>query len=411
MKCGERREEFDSRFPDAFPTVEIFLRWRGCDDMDGLERYGHGGDRWTAGERFGKDPDSFLDFSANINPLGPPSQVVDSLKKALSETNLPVISRYPDPICRGLTHQLARRLGVTPEEVLIGNGGAELIDGIHSVVAPRRVGVIHPSFIEYERAASKRGLEILPLKTGWERRFLPERGELLDWIREVDLAWVGHPNNPSGTLLSLEDLAAAADEAARWETVLAVDEAFLDFLPEPGEASLLPQLREFPTTILFRSMTKFYALPGLRLGYAVASEEWIRRLRRRQASWSVNGLAQLAGEAALQDREFEEKTRAWLAAERPFLLEGLHTLPQVEVLPGEVNYLLFRLELSDAGSEPPSLWLQRKLGERGIMIRDGATYPGLDGRYVRMAVRSRKENRRLLEILSEVLSSAGGTPL
>ena len=81
------------------------------------------------------------------------------------------------------------------------------------------------------------------------------------------------------------------------------------------------------------------------------------------------------------------------------------------MLPGEVNYLLFRLELSDAGSEPPSLWLQRKLGERGIMIRDGATFPGLDGRYVRVAVRSRKENWRLLEILSEVLSSAGGTPL
>ncbi|MFD1434203.1 threonine-phosphate decarboxylase CobD [Kroppenstedtia eburnea] len=379
--------------------------------MDGLERYGHGGDRWTAGERFGKEPDSFLDFSANINPLGPPPQAMEVLSRALSEPNPPVISRYPDPVCRGLTHQLARRLGVTPEEVLIGNGGAELIDSIHSVAAPRRVGVIHPSFAEYERAARKRGLEILPLKTDWERGFLPGRGELLNWIREVDLAWVGHPNNPSGTLLSLEDLATAAEEAARRETVLAVDEAFLDFLPEPGEASLLPQLREFPTTILFRSMTKFYALPGLRLGYAVASKEWIGRLRRWQAPWSVNGPAQLVGEAALQDRKFGERTRAWLAAERPFLLEGLRILPQVEVLPGEVNYFLLRLKLSTAGSESPSLWLQRELGERGIMIRDGSTYPGLDGRYVRVAVRSREENRRLLAALSEVLSSPGGIPL
>lgn len=378
--------------------------------MDGLERYGHGGDRWTAGERFGKEPDSFLDFSANINPLGPPPSVVESLQKAVSETELPLISRYPDPACRRLTHLLAQRLQVRPEEVLVGNGGAELIHNIYSAAAPRRVGVIHPSFTEYEQAARKRGLQISPLQTDWKRGFLPGREELLDWIREVDLAWVGYPNNPSGTLLSLEDLATAAEEAARWKTVLAVDEAFLDFLMESGEISLLPQLRKFPTTILFRSMTKFYALPGLRLGYAVASEEWIHRLRRWQTPWSVNGLAQMAGEAALQDREFEEKTWAWLARERPFLLEGLRLFPQVEVLPGKVNYFLLRLEGSLAGAESPSLWLQGELGKRGIMIRDASTFPGLDGCYVRVALRSREENQQLLTALAEILSSPGRAP-
>lgn len=375
--------------------------------MDGLERYGHGGDRWTAGERFGTDPDSFLDFSANINPLGPPPGVVETLRQALAAPDLPGISRYPDPACRRLTQALARRAGVNPEGILVGNGGAELIDGIHSALAPQRVGVIHPSFTEYEGAARKRGLEILPLKTQWEQAFLPDRGELLDWVREVDLAWVGHPNNPSGTLLSLEDLAAAAEEAARWNTVLAVDEAFLDFLPPEEEASLLPRLKEFPTTILFRSLTKFYALPGLRLGYAIASQDLIGKLRRWQAPWSVNGLAQLAGEAALQDQEFEERTRAWLAEERPFLFEGLQGLPGVKVLPGKVNYFLLRLDPLEEGSEPPSLCLQRRLGERGIMIRDGSTYPGLDGRYVRVAVRSREENQRLLVALAEAFSSSG----
>ncbi|PTX64304.1 L-threonine O-3-phosphate decarboxylase [Melghirimyces profundicolus] len=374
--------------------------------MESLERYGHGGDRWTAGERFGREAGSFLDFSANINPLGPPTGVLDILRRIWNDPECSTLSRYPDPAARSLRSALAGRLGVDPEQVLIGNGGAELIDLLHSAARPRRVGVIHPSFAEYEAAARKRGQEIVPLKTEWDRAFLPERKALLAWIREVDLAWVGHPNNPTGTRIPFEDLVAAAEEATRRGTVLAVDEAFLDFLPPGEEISLLPRLEEFPTTILFRSMTKFYAIPGLRLGYAVAAPEWIRKLAEWQIPWSVNGVAQEAGTAALGDREFEEQTRSWLAEERPALARGLASLPGVDVLPGEANYLLLRVA-ENVGGPIPSRWLQRELGERGIMIRDGSTYPGLDGRYVRVAVRGRKENRRLLSAMEDALFRAG----
>ncbi|MDA8352571.1 MAG: threonine-phosphate decarboxylase CobD [Firmicutes bacterium] len=375
----------------------------------GLEQYGHGGDRQTAQERFGREADSFVDFSANINPLGPPPGVVEELKRALQEPGTPTLTAYPDPVCRRLTQVLAQWLGVSPEQVLPGNGAAELIDLIHTVAEPRVVGVIHPSFSEYEAAARKRKLEVIPLKTRWEKGFLPERESLLAWIREVDLAWIGHPNNPTGTRLPYEDLVAAAEEAARWDTVLAVDEAFLDFIPAEEATTLLPHLEAFPTTLLFRSMTKFYAIPGLRLGFVVASADWIEAMRRWQIPWSVNAWAQLAGVAALKKTGFEAETWAWLVEEKRYLTHQLRSLPGVEVLAGEANYLLLRLEKRAAMEGISSRWLQERLGAKGILIRDGSTYPGLDDRYLRVAIRSREENEQLLSALTPLLP-AGGVP-
>ncbi|MDR6226100.1 threonine-phosphate decarboxylase CobD [Desmospora profundinema] len=367
--------------------------------MSGVERYGHGGDRWTAGFLFHREASDFLDFSANINPLGPPPGVLEVLHRALTESGQPVLTQYPDPRSRSLKRALARKCDVPVDWVAVGNGGAELLDLVHDIIRPRRVGVTHPSFSEYEAAARKRGSEVVPLPLSEERDWLPGREELLRWVRQVDLAYLGHPNNPTGTLFPEESLIAAAEEAARHGSVLVVDEAFLDFVP--GAFTLQRQLSDFPTTLLVRSMTKFYALPGLRLGYALASPSWVKKLEARQIPWSVNGLAQLAGEAALSDREYEERTADWLHRERLFLLEGLKRVAGVHVFPGSVNYLLLRLTGRRASGGYSSHQWQRALGERGILIRDASTYPGLDDTYIRVAVRSREENERLLSAFIE----------
>ncbi|SMO73768.1 L-threonine O-3-phosphate decarboxylase [Melghirimyces algeriensis] len=372
--------------------------------MSGVERYGHGGDRWTAGEMFARSADTFIDFSANINPLGPPDAVMRVLREALEDKGAPVLTRYPDPRARNLKRALAKRYGLSEECLMIGNGGAELIDLVNAAVRPSRVGVMTPSFAEYEASARKRGQETVYLPTEEREGFQPEPEALFKWVRTVDLAYLGHPNNPTGLTIPYRQLLAVAEEAAIAGTVLVIDEAFLDFVPDGQAHSLLSRLMDFPTTVLLRSMTKFYALPGLRLGWGVASPDWIRRIEAHQVSWSINGLAQLAGEAALTDQFFEKATHRWLSVERDFLMDGLQKLSGVRPIPGEVNYFLLKLDSSVLeGSAGVSRRLQKALGERGILIRDCSTYPGLDDTYVRVAVRSRKENALLLQKLEEVL--------
>jgi threonine-phosphate decarboxylase len=367
--------------------------------MERVEHYGHGGDRWTASRLFGREASDLIDFSANINPLGPPPAVLACLRQSLLEPGQPVLTHYPDPRCRSLKRALRRKLNMPAEWVMVGNGGAELLELVQDVVSPQRVGVTHPSFSEYEAAARKRGCEVVPLPLWEEQNWLPQRDEMLRWIQAVDLAYLGHPNNPTGTLFPEEWLLEAAEAAQRHRTVLVVDEAFIDYVP--GAFSLQGQLSLFETTLLVRSMTKFYALPGLRLGYVLASPSWIRRLEDYQIPWSVNGLAQLAGEAALSDRAYEEQTHAWLRRERDFLLDGLKKLETVHVFPGTVNYLLVRLTGRGAQGTHPSRLCQRWMGKRGILIRDASTYPGLSETDIRVAVRSREDNERLLSAFQE----------
>ncbi|SDX04754.1 L-threonine O-3-phosphate decarboxylase [Marininema mesophilum] len=367
-----------------------------------VERYGHGGDSWTAGELFQREVGDFIDFSANINPLGPPAEVLQVLRELVTEMGVPGIARYPDPASRALRKALAQKYDVAEESLLIGNGAAELIDGVTRYVQPRKVGVTAPAFIEYEASARKEKAEVVYLAAGEKEDFLPKRELLLEWINSVDLAWLGHPNNPTGLFLPLSLLEAAAEEAAEAGTVLVVDEAFLDFIPDGEEKSLLPRLKEYPTTVLLRSMTKFYALPGLRLGWGVAQPELVKEIAALQVPWSVNGLAQRAGEVALANPAFEKDTWAWLQEERVFLKDGLVHLPFIEWVLGEVNYLLIKLKNLPATETSPSRWLQRKMGQRGILLRDASGYPGLGDSYVRVAVRSREENECLLTQLQGV---------
>jgi len=376
--------------------------------MAELERYGHGGDRLTAAERFGGSPEAFLDFSSNIHPLGPPSRVIEALSQTLKGGKPEALTHYPDPMSRRLRDKLAERLSVSPEQLLIGNGAAELIDLAVQVFRPRRVGVVHPCFSEYERAARIHRCSLVSVRAREEHRFVPTEKELCSLTERSDLVFLGYPNNPTGLLLPKPVLERAAAEAARCGTILIVDEAFIDFVPDGEERSLIDRLSSYPTTLILRSMTKFYALPGLRLGYAVGRRDWIERLFRHKIPWSVNAFAQIAGEAALEDEAYQRQAESWGVAEREDLADGLRQTGAVDVFPSETNFLLLRLRTGDAGSFRTSGWLQEQMGRKGILIRDASTFPGLDDRYVRIAVRTRRENERLIAVLRKVWTGGEG---
>lgn len=349
-----------------------------------IERFGHGGDVWTAEKVLGVPKEQLLDLSANINPLGPPESVWKAIQDSLA-----AVTAYPDAKARELRAVLGAKFEQPVERVLVGNGAAEILYGMMRALRPRAVGLMEPCFSEYAEAAEVVGARMLSVVTREEEDFAPRVEELLAACEQVDLFVIGQPNNPNGRVLELETLARMADRLARRGGHLVVDEAFLDFVP--GVGSLLEQLAEYPNVLLLRSMTKFYSIPGLRLGFLLAEEALVARVENELAPWGVNALAQAAGIAGLLDAEFERRSLAWLAEERPFLVEGLRRVPGVKVYGGEVNFVLFRCEVPD---------LQGKLGRQGILIRSCAAYTGLGDGFYRVAVRTRAESERLLGALA-----------
>lgn len=362
--------------------------------MHMIERFGHGGDIWTAAESFGLEADSILDYSSNINPFGPPEQLFSILKQAL-----PQVLRYPDPTCRNLRKALASSLGsyIQPENILVGNGAAECLHLAVSALAPRIVGIICPSFSEYEAIARQAGCEIRMLFTEKEQQFLPDVEELCSFVKQVDMLFIGHPNNPTGNFLPLSDLQKVAHACEQHNTYLCVDEAFLDFVNQAEKHTLVTVLDTLPHVLLFRSMTKMYAIAGLRLGYVIGHEQVIGLLKSKQISWSVNHLAQVAGEFLLEQHAYVLRTQEYVATQRAKMVTYLETLPGVTSFSSETNYLLIHVDSIQ------SQILQEEMAKRGILIRNCSMYPGLGEGYIRLAIKTKEENERMVSVLRESL--------
>lgn len=335
--------------------------------------------------------DTLLDFSANINPLGMP----ESLKQAMIE-NLACAERYPDVEYQQLHQALAAHHGVPASWILAGNGETESIFTLVHGLKPRRAMVVAPGFAEYRRALETIDCQIetyaLREEDGWQ---LTER-ILSSLTTELDCLFLCTPNNPTGLLPERALLDAIAARCRTLGIALILDEAFIDFIAdEPG---FIADLKHNPHVWVLRSLTKFYAIPGLRLGYVLNGDERaVARLRKHQMPWSINAFAALAGERVLNDHDYQQATLCWLAREGQRLYQALDEIDGLTVYPGRANYLFLRCERADID-------LQYALLQQRVLIRSCANYPGLDGRYFRVAVRSEAENQRLLAALRQVLS-------
>jgi threonine-phosphate decarboxylase len=363
-----------------------------------IERFGHGGDLATAQAMFSIEENAWLDFSSNIYPYGPPSSVLDVLNQALREPGVPVLSRYPDPDARVLRRMIAQFHEMDDEGVIVGNGAAELIDLLVQALSPQKVGVIQPAFAEYADSATKRGIPVHSIHTCWEEGFLPEPSAVEALMKEVDALFVGTPNNPTGHLLPAGLMEQMAAWAKRWQTWLIVDEAFLDFVADGEERSALRLIAAHPQVIVLRSLTKFFALPGLRLGYAVAAPEVAARLRLMRTPWNVNGLAQIAGEEVMRrevHRAHALAVRRWLEPERARMVGELAQFSKMAFFPSEANYLLGRVN----GGKMDARQLQHACASQGVLIRSCANYPALGDDYFRIAIKRPEENDRLLTVL------------
>lgn len=349
----------------------------------------HGGNLRRLAERAGVEAHEILDFSANINPLGPPEWLRQVIGARISD-----LTNYPDPDASALVEAAADHYHAGRDEILVGNGSAELLSYLPRASGASKAVIPVPAYVDYRVAAETAGLKVATLPVCVEDGFAPSISRLEAALSGDEIVILGQPNNPTGTLWPVHDLRALA---SRWPaTTFVVDEAFADFVP--GLESLVGARP--PNVLVLRSLTKFYAVPGLRIGCAVGSAELVDRVRRFLPPWSVNTLAQAVGEHALRDTsDYGDRTRQLVTEQRTRLMRELETFEGITVYPGTANFLLVRIDSSGLSA----VGLADCLLRHRIAIRVCETYDGLDARYFRIAVRTEDENSRFCEALRTCL--------
>lgn len=353
--------------------------------------YDHGGNVFTVARNLGVAPDQILDFSASINPLGMSSMV----RKALI-CSLDSLTHYPDTSHKELKQILAKYHGLSPANFTIANGSTELIYNLPTVLPGKKALIISPAFSEYVRALGQHHWETEHFILTPESNFSIDTEKLARALGNgVDALFICNPGNPNGTLYPQRVIEKIYSLCLASGTFMVLDEAFMDFCEE---ASAKRMVVHSDNALVLRSMTKFFAIPGLRLGYAIGNATLAERLDSMGGPWSVNTLALAAGAAALQDVQHNQATLEFIRQERRSLFESLARFQQLRLYPSSANYLLVEIKEGLTSRE-----LKERLLPQRIMIRDCASFMGLSGRFFRIAVRSSDENRRLLESLGKIL--------
>ncbi len=358
----------------------------------------HGGDLIAIGRRYGVDPASLLDFSANVNPAGPPAALLRALEAGARD--LAALGRYPDPDATSLRHALARTLDIEPEAILIANGAAALLSTALAALRPRRCVVPTPAFSEYPFAVRAAGAQLRALALAAEADFALEPQRVCAAVRAhtADVCIITNPHNPSGSLTAPGALRELVADMRALGAATIVDEAFIDYSPS---SSLTRDAATTPQLIVIRSLTKFFGVPSLRVGYAVAQPDAVRRMRAQLPSWPVTALALDALTAALADTAYAQRTVAANIRARALLAADLRRLG-LHVAPSAANYVLVRLPADSLGATE---LVRRLIIGHQVVARDCSTYDGMEnGSYIRVAVRSREDNLQLCGALSSTLN-------
>lgn len=341
----------------------------------------HGGDILTYKNMYDGD---IIDFSSNINPLGPPECFNEAVNHAVREIN-----RYPDIKYRELKKEIGKYLGCSEGQVIVGNGAVEIIDNISSLF--NRVIVSIPCFMEYIIRPKVIGKDVVMVDS--LRDFsIDERG-LIEKIGAGDLILLGNPNNPTGKRIKRDVLISIQREAERRGAYILLDEAFYEFCPPDYDS--IEIFRGCSNVFVLRAATKLFALPGIRLGYACVPEEFAVAYNRRALPWSVNAFADAAGRAVLKDKDYIKRTKEYIAEQREYMLKELGSMDFIKTYNTVSNFILIKLLVGDEDS------LFNYMIKQGILIRKASSFAGLDKSYIRLAIKSTPNNQYLIKCLTQ----------
>lgn len=356
-----------------------------------MEWPNHGGQPSEIKRKFNIDAENdVIDFSANIHPFGPPEWM-----KQVFINSFEIISRYPDPAYTEATEHLAWFDEVHQDDVLITNGGAEAIFLTAKFFEGKKALIVQPTFSEYERACRHYHLDVQHVFLHKQDDFRLPVDEIIDKLPWTDVMYICRPNNPTGTVVEESEIRMILNLAKETGTFLVVDEAFVDFLAD-GNGNLVPLLQDYKQLILLRSLTKMYAIPGLRIGYMLANQEIIQTIKQWQIPWSVNAIAQALIPEIVNDRSHVVTSQQYFQRE---LTRIWHRLTNMNfyMSPSSVNFYLLRDNVHPEATGA----LFEFLLHHGILARHTDNFKQLDGAYLRFAVRSEQDNDLLMDTLVE----------
>ena len=330
---------------------------------------------------------SIVDFSSNVNPLGFPPSV-----KKLLKTNLKQITVYPDSNSKKLRASLSKYIKVSTDNIVVGNGATEIIYNFCQAVITKYTPVLIPipTFGEYEAASRLCGGKIEFFKT------MNLNYDVSDFIKKIPkngCIFICNPNNPTGVLASKDTMLQILRVAKKLSTLVFVDECFMELTQNPQE-SLIDHLK-IGNLFVLRSLTKSFGLAGLRIGYGIGDKKTILILNNIKIPWNVGGISQDAAVLALSDKDFLSKTKNLIKQEHAFLQNSISKLEKFSCFPSSTNFILIKTKIQ-------SKTLQKKLLKKNILIRDGSTFRGLNDSYIRIAVKTHKENVKLVSALEKI---------
>lgn len=370
----------------------------------------HGGNIFQFAHEQRIEPYEVVDFSANINPLGPSQRGLDALNAQLR-----YISHYPDATNDDVLNAIADTYGMDKHQIIVGNGAAELLYAICRLPGYTGAFVPAPGFSEYKEAleASK-----IPVRDIFYRPRKDDNGKpyfevpylaLETFAAELKgqdgriIVFLGNPNNPDGTLLDKDHIRTVASMLKDANSLLVIDESFIDFVGndplQDNEHSMRSLVNEFDNIIVVHSFTKFYAVPGLRIGAAFTNETLITQLQQYIPSWSVNTLAQAYTKAALNDVDYIKRTKQELNEERAFMYNALDAIEGITVYPPSANFMLFQVNQEGITAN----YINEELKKYNMIVRNCDSYVGLTNHWVRIAIKDHDTNIKLVDKLTDIL--------
>jgi len=353
-----------------------------------MASFGHGGNAKEISRKNKIEYDKILDFSANINPLGMPT----SVKKAIIE-GLDEVEKYPDITYFELKCAIGEFENINKENLILGNGAAEVLFNVVRGIDPKNTLILAPTFSEYEEATKAINGTIIYYKLKEENNFYIQEN-ILDYINsELDLIFICNPNNPTGVITSKDLLVKILIKAKKNNVIVLIDESFLDFIEV--NLSMISYINEYENLIIIKSLTKFFALPGIRIGYGICSNASLKeKLEKISPAWNINILAEIATKTGLKDETYIRETLKFIKSEKKYLYNELKEIKQLKVYEPSANFILLKTLIK--------INLKNELLKNNILIRSCSNYEGLDNSYYRIAVRNHKENSKLIENIRNV---------
>ena len=354
-----------------------------------MKDLGHGANVDNMAKKFGKNENDIIDFSSNVNP-----HIISDLGKYVLE-GLEKSRSYPDINYTNLRNNISDYIKVDSELIIPGNGATEIIYLLMKSIK-RRLAILNPTFSEYGRGAKLNNLEIIDFHIKEENNFSIDLDEIQKKMDKFDSLFVCNPNNPNGKVKDLNEL---LDLMIENDKLLIVDETFMEFVGEEEKYSLINKIEQTPNLFILKAVTKFFGMPGLRLGYGVTSnKQIINNIYEYKEPWTINSFAENLSNYLFKDKEYINGSKDYYINERKFMLEELRKISRLKVYDTDTNFVLIKLDDDEANS------LKLELFEKyNILIRDASNFIGLDKSYIRVAIKSHNDNKVLIESLRKIL--------